>query len=314
MPGQERGAHAVGHGAKPQIKAGGLDLVVADRGSRGKRARWRSAGAGPVRAALRLVIDAPPSAPDDKTARTAGWQAGGFSMVGPERFELSTSRPPDGRANQAALRPDTGRYIPVFRAGASRKAHYRRVSPVPPSARAAMLRAKGGQTAGRSRQRCGWMASSAAVRRQWRLIEAGKSRIVAQGGLPWRGFGGAASNRGGRGLERGPVRSSERIAAGDRCRGLSAPGLGIAASSSTSRCTSASATSTSGSRREHAARDRLDRHAVVRSGPRHGARPVRAGSSARRGWSGLRHASSRLIPVSKRHIRRGGNSAARPPA
>jgi hypothetical protein len=46
-------------------------------------------------------------------------------MVGPERFELSTSRPPDGRANQTALRPDTGRYIASFRAGASGKAHAR---------------------------------------------------------------------------------------------------------------------------------------------------------------------------------------------
>ena len=41
-----------------------------------------------------------------KNARKARHLRAVFMMVGPERFELSTSRPPDGRANQAALRPD----------------------------------------------------------------------------------------------------------------------------------------------------------------------------------------------------------------
>ena len=123
--GEERGADAVGDGAKPQIKAGGLKLIVADRRDRRPGRPWRSGGGGPERAALRC--HRAPHGLDTETARAAGWQAGGFSMVGPERFELSTSRPPDGRANQAALRPDTGRYITVFQAGASGKAH-RRVS------------------------------------------------------------------------------------------------------------------------------------------------------------------------------------------
>src|SRR5690606_19303002 len=33
---------------------------------------------------------------------------GVFGMVGPARFELAAFRPPDGRANQAAPRPDAG--------------------------------------------------------------------------------------------------------------------------------------------------------------------------------------------------------------
>ncbi len=39
--------------------------------------------------------------------------AGGVTLVGPVRFELTTSRPPDGRANQAALRPDEADTYPV---------------------------------------------------------------------------------------------------------------------------------------------------------------------------------------------------------
>ena len=34
---------------------------------------------------------------------------GVFGMVGPARFELAAFRPPDGRANQAAPRPDADR-------------------------------------------------------------------------------------------------------------------------------------------------------------------------------------------------------------
>ena len=41
-----------------------------------------------------------------------------LSVVGPERFELSTFRPPDGRANQAAPRPDTAADIEEERGGA----------------------------------------------------------------------------------------------------------------------------------------------------------------------------------------------------
>ena len=106
MAGKERGADAPGDGAEAQVEAGGLDLVVADRGIGGKRA-----GFDQLAQVLRgqhpgCRHGVPPTARSE-TARTARGQAGGFSMVGPERFELSTSRPPDGRANQAALWPDT---------------------------------------------------------------------------------------------------------------------------------------------------------------------------------------------------------------
>jgi hypothetical protein len=44
-------------------------------------------------------------------------------MVGPVRFELTTFRPPDGRANQAAPRPDAAVYRPIEGVGASSKTH-----------------------------------------------------------------------------------------------------------------------------------------------------------------------------------------------
>ena len=104
IAGQKRGADAVGHGSKPQIKAGGLDLVGQDGGAAVERAcgdhgaqglGGQNSGCGHGKCPFQ-----------NETARAAGRQAGGFVLVGPERFELSTSRPPDGRANQAALRPD----------------------------------------------------------------------------------------------------------------------------------------------------------------------------------------------------------------
>ena len=61
----------------------------------------------------------PMSVLKDEAAR-AGRAAGGFVLVGPARFELATFRPPDGRANQAALRPDeadTYRYSGPGQAG-----------------------------------------------------------------------------------------------------------------------------------------------------------------------------------------------------
>ena len=56
------------------------------------------------------------------TLRT-GWAFVG--LVGPVRFELTTFRPPDGRANQAAPRPDAAVYRLITGVGASVKTHLR---------------------------------------------------------------------------------------------------------------------------------------------------------------------------------------------
>ena len=109
---QKRGAHAVGLGAKAQIKAGGLhlghinrrmgcDRALRDQLAQRLRGKHTEAVHGRAfRGTGGILNKKPPARPD--ALRTV------FAMVGPERFELSTSRPPDGRANQAALRPDTG--------------------------------------------------------------------------------------------------------------------------------------------------------------------------------------------------------------
>ena len=121
--GQKRGAHPIGHRAQPQIKAGGLHLTGGKRmvGGNGAavdqaadRLRWQNPG---------CRHHSPQTAgAGNETARTLLPRAGRFSMVGPGRFELPTFRPPDGRANQAALRPELRRYIAIFAAGASGKA------------------------------------------------------------------------------------------------------------------------------------------------------------------------------------------------
>ena len=48
-------------------------------------------------------------------------------MVGPVRFELTTFRPPDGRANQAAPRPDEGDTYPYSAQGQARNRIRRRL-------------------------------------------------------------------------------------------------------------------------------------------------------------------------------------------
>ena len=109
--GEERRADAVGGGAQAQIEAGGLDLFGMDRGGGSNRPRLdqgaqalrrQNTAVGHQANSLRHqpLETIPPAEPRARRAVSV--------MVGPERFELSTSRPPDGRANQAALRPDTG--------------------------------------------------------------------------------------------------------------------------------------------------------------------------------------------------------------
>jgi hypothetical protein len=199
---QERGAHAVGHGAKAQVQARRLHLVIADRWVTGQRARGDQLAQG-LGGKDSAGHQTSPSAPDTNRPRMPIWQAGGFSMVGPERFELSTSRPPDGRANQAALRPDTGGYIPIFRAGASGKAHHQVPRPVPPSA-CSTIRARSGQTAGKGGDGSASGLQRSTGQRRIRAATVTSSRCPGSGGSLEQGQGGL--DRAGRAGRRWQVR------------------------------------------------------------------------------------------------------------
>ncbi len=111
---EERGADPVGHPAEPQVETRGLHLVGQDRkrtrhcATRDLRAQFLR-GQDPhvfpgILSQFRQALAPKSKPPAGHRARQAV-----LAMVGPVRFELTTSRPPDGRANQTALRPDMWR-------------------------------------------------------------------------------------------------------------------------------------------------------------------------------------------------------------
>ena len=375
-PGQERGAHAVGHGA--QAADQGWRAAPGRRQNRGRRRRWRPArsGARRVCAGRTPVSWSSPPAPETKPPALPG-QAGGFALVGPERFELSTSRPPDGRANQAALRPDTRRYIAdipgrgkresasgAISAGRARRRPVRALhSRARGKQRRQPARGLGRDRRGKARSRCGQMRAAAprarASRRVgWlRLQDRHRLAVMRQRSAD------AGHGRGRPGLRRpcprlaaassacshrpcGPAAAAPRLGLLAAWRGGAAAwprsgadiGLGRALALRP-RMQAAPRAACSASRARWRARGlalrrrlrralarahghdlgsvlrrrslrvrhpptRFRRRPAVRglaasaqflgrsaARPAHGGRPVRAGSSARRGWSGLRHAA-----------------------
>ena len=128
-------------------------------------------------------------------------------MVGPVRFELTTFRPPDGRANQAAPRPDAAVYRTIAGAGASGKTHPAqvlvRLCPVRGRAgvgkggggRAAAV-ARGGKTAVKAGQRIAVSGKPVRVRGVqpggdglWRRLgPGGAGKVVDAGAVGFDGY------------------------------------------------------------------------------------------------------------------------------
>ena len=204
--------------------------------------------------------------------------------------EISNSRPPAPqtdaltRLRYGPTRGDTYRYSGPGQAGKRM-----RRSACAAFGTSGHQRAQRGQAAGKRGDRLRAWASGS--RRQG-PDQTGESGIVAQGGL-WRGGAvrpraraGEGSNSGRPGWAGGGVPASRlrgasgRLDIGDRTKPASRPRRG------------------GHRRRRHLVSIVAPAGQIVQTdrirptGPPHGARPDRAGSSARRGWSALRHATA----------------------